>query len=257
MDPMAVDIEARAFAAWPAEETLPLGPWRLRANRGVTRRANSVWPGAGLTGAASLGPLSAALDTVEAFYAARGLPAMFQLSPLSSPANLDQALAERGYVHEVPVSVEVARADQVAGAPPPDGRRRLRVIVEPQVFPAWFELSGRRGRFADAPEIYQAMLARLAGRSVHALAELAGEPAAAALAVKDGPWLGIFSMATAPAFRRQGAARAILSALAAHALSSGTPNLYLQVDADNSPARTLYTNAGFTAAYAYHYRRKP
>jgi N-acetylglutamate synthase len=257
VDPRTADIEARAFAAWPAEETVPLGPWRLRANRGVTRRANSVWPGAGAEGAAALGSITEALATVEAFYAAHRLPAMFQLSPLSTPANLDQALAERGYLHEVPVSVEVARADRVVGPPPTDGQRSLRVVVEPRVFPAWFDLSGRRGRFADAPDVYQALLARLAGRSVYALAEIAGEPAATALGVKDGPWLGIFAMATAPTFRRQGAARALLSALAAHAASNGTPNLYLQVDADNHPARALYEGAGFTEAYAYHYRRKP
>ena len=36
-------LEHLAFAAWPAEEVVAVEGWRLRAMRGVTRRANSVF----------------------------------------------------------------------------------------------------------------------------------------------------------------------------------------------------------------------
>jgi ribosomal protein S18 acetylase RimI-like enzyme len=82
---------------------------------------------------------------------------------------------------------------------------------------------------------------------------LDGEPAAAGRGVVDSGWLGIFNMATLPAFRRRGAASAILAALAKWASSLGATNSYLQLEADNAAAPALYEKAGFTTAYEYSY----
>ena len=251
------EIEDCAFAAWPAEEVRDLGGWRLRYTRGVTRRANSVWPCAG--GDGDPGDLTARIAAVEAFYAERGAPALFQLSPLATPAALDRQLAARGYASEAAVAVHVADSDRVGRVgSTPVGGGQLRLVVERQLFPAWFEISGRRGRFAESGQVdvYQELLARLSGRALYALAEIAGEPAAVGLGVAGGGWLGIFSMTTLPAFRRRGAGRAVLSALAEHARQGGIERVYLQVERDNAAARALYTGAGFSEAYGYHYRRR-
>src|SRR5260370_24946957 len=63
-------LEELAFAAWPAEEVERADGWRLRWTRGVTRRANSVWPNEA-TGDA---PLSDRIARAEAFYAAAAPP---------------------------------------------------------------------------------------------------------------------------------------------------------------------------------------
>ena len=61
-------------------------------------------------------------------------------------------------------------------------------------------------------------------------------------------------MATQPAFRRQGAAGAILHALARWGQAHGATQIYLQVMQDNQPALALYAGAGFETLYRYHYR---
>ena len=84
----------------------------------------------------------------------------------------------------------------------------------------------------------------------------AGIPAAVGMGVIEAGWLGIFSMATLPAFRRRGAARAILRTLAVWAQLYDAQYAYLQVMAHNTVAQALYAGAGFVTAYGYHYRVK-
>ncbi len=244
------EIEREAFAAWPAEEIAPLDGWRLRFSRGVTRRANSVWPNE-VEGALSI---DARIDRAESFYAARGATCAFQVGPLSRPGGLDEVLSARGYRLEAPVAVEVAHAGDLAAAAEAPG---VRVFVEPRLFEGWFELSARRGRFAEVQDVYRALLDRLAGRALFALAERGGEPAAVGLGVvgvAGGPWLGLFSLLTLPAQRRRGCGRAIVAALARAGHGRGAERVYLQVERDNEAARALYGRLGFVPRYGYHYR---
>ncbi|NEC71734.1 GNAT family N-acetyltransferase, partial [Streptomyces rochei] len=60
-----------------------------------------------------------------------------------------------------------------------------------------------------------------------------------------------------PAQRRRGLATAVLAALARRALDEGASAAWLQVEADNTAARALYTGMGFAAHHAYHHYREP
>jgi ribosomal protein S18 acetylase RimI-like enzyme len=244
---MILDLEERAFRAWPAAEVRELEGWRLRSTAGVTRRANSVWPNR-ITGPL---PLDRRLDEAEAFYAGRRLPALYQITTIATPAGLDDALAARGYSIEAPVAVEVAATRDLTLATSVETR------LEEQPSPAWFELSAHRGRFAAVADVYRGLLDRLRGRALYATALLDGVPAAVGLGVTDGDWLGVFSMLTLPACRRRGLGTAVLAALAGAARTRGLQHLYLQVELENDAARALYQRAGFREAYRYHYRRAP
>jgi ribosomal protein S18 acetylase RimI-like enzyme len=246
---MILELEERAFAAWPAEEVRELGGWRLRHTRGVTRRANSVWPNQ-LEGSL---PLGRRIEEVAAFYAARGLPPLYQVTEVAQPAGLDEELAARGYVIEAPVAVEIARPEDACGSPGPG----IEVRVDEHLDPAWFDISAHRGRFAAVADPYRGLLERLQGRALYALAAVAGAPAAVALGVVDPKWLGVFSMHTLPGYRRRGLGAAVLGALADTARARGITGLYLQVELENEAARALYRRAGFREAYRYHYRRGP
>jgi GNAT superfamily N-acetyltransferase len=244
-------IERTAFAAWPAAEVERLGGWRLRFNHGVTNRGSSVWPGPG-PGAPTL---EERLDAVEHFYAERGAPARYQLSPVSEPTDLDAALAARGYEIYAPVSVEAASVGRVAALePPPDVEAQcLETLPE-----EWFELSGRRGRFQGrAEDVYRALLERLRGRAGFAQARVGGQVVAVGLAVASPPWAGVFSMLTLEGYRRRRLGEAVLAAIARWADARGARQLYLQVEVENEPARRLYERAGFRPRYGYHYRRQP
>jgi hypothetical protein len=79
-----------AASGWPAVEIESLGDWWLQAADGFTGRANSVQP----SGSPGM-PLDEALERVQAFYAARGLPAWIQVV-VDSP--LESSLISRGWV---------------------------------------------------------------------------------------------------------------------------------------------------------------
>ena len=91
---------------------------------------------------------------------------------------------------------------------------------------------------------------------MYALVRIDGEPAAQARAVADGPYLGVFAVATRPAYRRRGLARACLGALAAWGAEQGATTAYLLVEHDNAPALALYDRLGFAEAFTYWYRAR-
>jgi GNAT superfamily N-acetyltransferase len=250
-DPEVLAIEKVAFQAWPAAEALALGGWRLRFNHGITNRGSSVWPG---PGPCEL-PLDARIEAVERFYAARGGPACYQLSAASDPPGLDTALAARGYEVFSPVSVEVAELARVVAH---TGAGEIEAHCSDALSEEWFDLSGRRGRFGgEAVSVYRAMIERLHGRAGFALAAVGGQAAAVGLAVAAPPWVGVFSMLTLPTHRGQRLGEAVLSAIARWAGQRGAERMYLQVELDNAPARSLYARVGFEPRYVYHYRRQP
>lgn len=240
-------IERQAFDSWPAAEAVPLGGWALRANRGVTNRANSVWafgdPGI---------PTDAAIETVEAFYRQRAQPPIFQLSPLTRPSDLETALAGRGYESYSPVTVQVASAAEAA-----QGRARegLQLEVRGRLPEDWFELSGTQGRYVgEATLVYRRMMERVAPRACFVLARRADEPVGVGLGVHGRGWVGVFSMLTLPEHRGLGIGREILREIAHWAVVRGGDRLYLQVEVENEAAQALYGGAGFKTLYEYHYR---
>lgn len=243
-------IERAAFEAWPAAEVRELGGWRLRFNHGLTNRGNSVWPGPGPGEGRDLG---ARLDTVETFYRERGQPALFQLTPIAEPSELDSALEARGYERVLPVHVQTAEASPVTSLP-------IQAAIEhgcqEQPSAEWTQLATHRGRYAGAQaDVFLAMLGRLKGRAGFAWAGDPNGPAACGFVVVAPPWAGVFAMRTIRAQRGRGLGRAVLVELASWAVGRGARHLYLQVEQDNPAALALYGRAGFSSRYAYHYRR--
>jgi GNAT superfamily N-acetyltransferase len=244
-----LEIEEAAFRAWPAEEVVELSGWRLRFTRGITRRANSVWPNEwrGET------PLAERVEAVEAFAASRGIAPSFQLTAAAKPAELDGWLADRGYVIDAPVVVMTQNLEGFA-----EGNESLELETTVLSYPSadWLFVAIERGRFAGARAPFSGILARIGARGAFALSRTNEGPVAVGLGVVDGELLGIFNMMTVPEARRRGAARSILRALAAWGSEHGAAVGYLQVERDNAPARALYASSGFSPAYEYHYRTK-
>lgn len=245
-------IETLAMNAWPAEEVEMLDGWRLRFSWGVTRRANSVWPNR----TRGQHPLNEKLDAVEAFYAARNLPARYQICPAQIPADLDQMLAARGYVEDASTQVQTATADRVLANIAQTNMPADWTIDVPETFGAtWFATYREAEQFGiTAAEVRQAILRRIALPAGFALLQIGNEPVALGLGVLEAGHLGIFSMATRPDFRRRGAATAILGALVQWAQARGATQVYLQVMDSNRPAQRLYAGLGFKTLYRYHYR---
>jgi GNAT superfamily N-acetyltransferase len=267
-------IETLAANAWPPQQSEDLDGWRLRSAGGITRRANSVWPN---TLGGQIG-LDARLSAVERHYSALGLPSIYQICAAAQPPDLDEILAARGYAadahtlvqtapiclllqnlpppHHVP-HVDVPRVDVPRVDVPRVDVPRVDVEVCEEFDDEWFALYCRSEAVSGhAAAVRGAILRRIAPPHGFALLRSGGEPAAVGLGVVERGWLGIFCMATVPGFRRQGAATALLRALALWGETCGAEDSYLQVMQDNAPAQQLYAKGGFVTAYPYHYRIK-
>ncbi len=249
------DLQRVMVGAWPAMETTRLGDWVLRASRGFTQRANSVMT-AGSPGIA----LPAALDTVERWYAGRGLPPNLTVAgPVGfDPADdeVGAAALRRGYLARVATLTLTAPTRLLAdlpslGAPsgPRDGRHPHEVGVDVELTDEWFA-AYRAYRPVDDE----------AARAI-----LTGSPAQAFATVRDddgdvigigrlgmaAAWGGIAAMWVDPAARRRGVATAMLGALARSAQRAGAASLHLQTDTDNTTALALYERHGFERHHAY------
>lgn len=241
-------IERAALWAWPPKATASVAGWLLRAGDGArTRRTDS----AQTLAFDPCADLDAAIGRVEAWYAACGLPACFQLTELAQPPDLDARLAERGYARLPSVSVLLLDADRAAV--PECGRIELLTRPTPAVMnaicdPSW-DAATRRARAA--------LFARIRRPHVFGLALEGGEPAAAGLCVVDGALAGLFGLRTAVPFRGRGHARTLAEALIGWTRAMGAGRIYLQVEDDNAPAMALWRPFGGRRVYGYWYRERP
>lgn len=243
-------LDRHADAAWPAAERQPDGPWMLRFASGVTQRANSVFTsGRDFAGSCDLNALIA---SAEMFYADRRLPTVFYLSPAAVPGNLSLELARRGYGIEESAEVWTAPADPLLQSIAPDATHDIDLSDRPDG--GWIDCA-----FDEPPQrrrIHRQIVQSITRRRVFASIRQGKQTVACGLAVTADGWTGLFCMHTRPAHRRRGHAAAILSALSRWSLQSHAPLLYLQIVADNPPAKRLYQRCGFLFAYPFHFWKK-
>ncbi len=271
-------VENIAADAVPAAVVEMLGGWRLRFNHGVKRRPNSV-----LANFDDGTEIEAKITQAEAFYAAYGLKARFQLSPASQPQGLDEILAARGYNRVTDaVCVQVA---PLSAARFPKARLLETHLVEthsPEALSPGTHLSEIRPQptpkvvmlenpdetflqlYCETEQLagiqaatLQKMLSQLPGKTVFALAYSGGRPAATGVGVLHGGRLGLFNIATHPAARRRGLASAALTRLLRWGQQGGATEAYLQVSESNLGAQAVYEQLGFKTLYHYHYREAP
>jgi GNAT superfamily N-acetyltransferase len=233
-------LEPLADDAWPARERDRLGGWRLNASAGRSMRINACWP----LSAPDSDP-EAALNAVEAWYAARGLPPQFKLTDgLSESIDLAKRLAARGYAASKETLV-------MLGPTGGEGDPAIQVLATPDAaFEAVFTATA--GDPEDGRERIEA-LARIPAPARFARLDVDGAPAAIGASAIGGGFAGVFGMRTAPDHRRKGLARRVLRALIAEAATLGAGRAWLQVEAGNAPAIALYADEGFAPAYGYRY----
>jgi GNAT superfamily N-acetyltransferase len=236
-------IEQRALGAWPALESETADGWMLRAAGGWTKRANSA------NALAPSGRFEEVKRKAEAFYAGRGLPAIFRITPLA-PAGADAALAAAGYTLFDPSLVMTMPL--VAGL----GDDRVRIEHVPRV--KWLHaFAEANGLPAAMRPIHDAIVRAIAMPAAFATCEEKGRPVAFGLGVIEAGMIGLFDIVTIPGERRRGHGRAVTGALLDWGRRAGASASYIQVRGENDVARRLYERLGYAQAYAYHYRMPP
>jgi ribosomal protein S18 acetylase RimI-like enzyme len=236
-------IEQAAVRSWPALETADIDGWRWRYASGGSLRANSV-AALAFTGAS----VQAAVAEAERRYRARRTPCRFTVAEVSVPDDLDSRLATLGY----------ARSE--------DHVTMAKAVSEDASLPGEVELSSEptgewlavylSGLAADRKAIAPAILAGLPAPRTFFACRRMGSVVGAGLTILDGELASVQCMATLPAARRQGCARAVLRAIEAQAAARGCRYLYLQTESANIGAVALYPSFGFHVAGRYHIRTR-
>ncbi len=236
-------LERHCAKAWPAPEIVRIHGWELRFATGSrSKRINALTPMD-----PAPGTFAETLDLARRLCADRGIGCTVRITPLAG-AEAEAELARRGIPELDPTAVEVAPLGPTLAAEPD-------IRIEPTPDGGW--LAGMTKANA-VPDSEKAVVARLLGDVLlpqgFATALEDGEPVAFARGAAGNGLLGIFHVATAPEARRRGHARRAVKALMAWGRRQGAMRAYLQVQEANAPARALYAELGFRAAYRYVYR---
>lgn len=242
--PRAIDLAT--ITTWPAAITEQHEGWYLLASGGVTGRVNAAWP------LAWTGPdVDAAIDHVEAWYAARKLPPRFKLTDDAyAPTDLPTHLARRGYAPVMPTYIMTRTL--AGGAHAHDS-----VTLTPSPSPLFEQALGESTPDVDDLEERRSIARRLPAPAAFAVREDAGRAVAIGASAIAGALAGIFLMRTVPEARRQGHALHVLRALINWAETNGAQHVFLQVEANNESAVALYRREGFAVLSTYRFWRKP
>ena len=244
-------VEDAGLNASATSQQLLADGWLVRLLPGKAKRArciNAIAPGRGA--------LDARLAHARAFYAQAGLPLIFRITPFTQPAGLDDALAERGFTSLDDTRVMVCRdldAAARADVALPPGH-----VVVPVGALAFAQAVGAlRGSTLAQQQAHAQRLEQspLAWRAFVVRRQADGRQVAAGQVATEGELVGVYDVNTDPACRKQGLATHLCKYALSRALAEDKARVaYLQVEADNEPARRIYARLGFFDAYRYHYR---
>jgi N-acetylglutamate synthase len=236
-------IERAGVHAWPALETARFDGWLWRFSDGGSQRANSV-----SALAFSGRDVEAAIENAERRYAVHGAKAMFQVSDVAAPSDLDARLANRGYTINDPC-ITLIRDIGAAPEMPPG------VVCFDTATPAWFDcyasvITPARKRIA--PQI----LARIPRPCTFCGLVRDGRVVATALAVPHDGIVIAECVATLAEARGTGAGSAVMRGLEAWGAANGCRLAALQALANNIPGQALYKSLGYRPHGGYHLRVK-
>ena len=123
---------------------------------------------------------------------------------------------------------------------------------------AWIDAVGElRGSPSAHRDAHLARLERMPLRKCAVALEEGGRVVATGLTVIEDGIAGLFDIVTREDARRRGHARRVVSTLLHLAHGLGARHAYLQVESNNTAARSLYRDFGFSERYEYWYRAHP
>lgn len=239
------DVEAferAGLKAWPCIEADWDGAWVRRASNGYTKRANSVQ----CFDPADDDDAGERLAAASRWLQARDLPPVMRITPLTG-ARVIAALDRLGWHPLDPSHLFAMQLD----ATEPDPRVRRFDLLDPHFLAVQQRLQNYSDHTAAG---LRALLEQVTVPAVGIIAYAGSEPVASALMdVADGIAV-TGNVATAPAYRRQGFAAALMRTGLAWAHAAGARIAALNVAADNRAAQALYAGLGYARQYDYSYR---
>lgn len=236
--PGAPELYTAMERTWCPAARWRAGPWMIRDGQGGGQRVSAT------TAEADWQPGDIA--AAEAEMQALGQPRLFMIR--DGEAELDAALAVRGYAVVDPVVLYLIEPARLTGTPLP--RVSAFRLWPPLAIMADLWAAGGIG------PARLAVMARVAGPKTAILARQSDRPAGVAFVAMDGDIAMVHAIEVIGAQRRQGVGRNILRAAAFWAQDQGAAWLGLAVTRANRPANALYASLGMAVVGQYHYRKK-
>ncbi|MFS8103956.1 GNAT family N-acetyltransferase [Lentzea alba] len=230
-------LQEYAARAQPAAHVEEDGGWWLRHSPGDAWWVSAVLPH----------DREDRVARAEEFCAERDAGVRFQITPGVCAEDLDTRLDGRGYARGHDMSLRIASTSEVLRQAHADAG-----AVTTRPTDAW--LAAWQAVTTRDVSAERDLLSRVELPSAYAYAEVDGQVVAVGRAVAEQGWAGVFGMATLPEARGQGAARAVLAALASWAAAREANHMYLQMEKTNNSAFRLYERTGFREVCTYHYR---
>jgi GNAT superfamily N-acetyltransferase len=239
-------IEEAGLNALQTQRQLFYDGWLLRISPGKAKRGRSVNAHFGSTL-----PLAEKIAHCERIYAQHGLAPLFRMTPFSQPAELEDALAARGYAAFDPTLVQAVTLRCAPDVPAHDDD----VTVATPDARSFVDAAGDlRGSTAQQRDAHHERLSNSPLGKRFVAVHAGGRVVCAAQVAVDGTLAGLFDVVTAEDARGRGYATLACASLLSWAWQHGAQAAYLQVNADNVPALAIYRKFGFATVYSYHYR---
>ena len=226
-------VEQEQFDAW----ILPFDKSTIgRATSAVPLRHHNIDP--------------STLEQIEARYTVRGLQAAFRIADVPNLAPLTERLSHMGYSATQPTLVQIGDIKTLLALESAE-----QILIERSASDTWASVYTAEG-FDPVDGAHRVQALSRSQCVVYATINRGDQAIAAGTASMSQGWIGIHGMRTVISARGKGLATGILQGLARSAAQNSYERVYLQVEANNSPALALYRRAGFQTAWRYHYWRK-
>lgn len=248
-----IAIDTVASNTWPAESSVSMDNWLLRASRSVTKRANSVLA----IGEYPNDPNW--LAKIEQFYQELDLPPIFHISD-ASPEGLDEFLQTKGYAIDTPCLMMTADSQQVSDNAQNKIKQNISSIQMEWTEAAdaqWLDAFIKLEQFPEERrDFYSCLFERMPDTKGFLKLKQNDQIIALGTAIVENEWAGFVNVVIHEDHRGKGLGYVLMHALTEWSLEHGATKQYLQVVASNKPAVTLYEKLGYQARYGYHYRIK-
>jgi N-acetylglutamate synthase len=240
---MLASIEQATLQAVVPSRVDQMGDWLIPLEPGSVGRARSAVP---LTQEAA-DPRY--IDPIEQRFAEAGISPTFRLPAEPNWLLFRNALGIRGYVPSKPTLVQIAIvADLIRHG------SLSQVEISPTPSADWAALYASDGfDREDGMNRVRLMSRAPSGKFFSVRDQASGQLVATGMAAIDHGWASAHGMRCLPAYRRQGHARSIVCAMAMMAYKQGVPGMFLQVEAQNLGAISLYESLGFKTRWQYEY----
>ena len=191
---MITKIEEMSLNTWPALQTYFYDCWIIRFANGVTRRANSINPiyFSTLT-------IREKINYCQDLYHSLNLKTRFKLTTNVFPKNLDQILADIGYVSEAPTSVQTSELKKIVSPP------KNNIQFKEEKPEDWLDYCLQfYGLEISKRSTYLNIITQISGKKSLLALYLDQEPVACGLGVLDQEYLWLFDLVVSPSYRKQG-----------------------------------------------------